>query len=629
MSSDHQKPFIDSRAFVKEAKTYVDFSSQTNAMLASLQLFHDVPCHIMDLVLSVVTHPDFDTKQITLSNSVDVIDVVEERRLKDRMAVVHRRSLNSDGYLEQAGFSQFILDEVLDIIHADRLDTVKARFEETLDNEAMYYNSMRIKEDNILKAMSLVHRSWTIPAQKALGRILHIGRPSDEMEVLLDPVRKSIFGPWTSVIAIQLFCPIERIEKSLCVDCDKDKENSAVLCYSCAERYDYEWDDSDRQDECAYVDGRITERDRQWFENLHRIVVSFTHLKCFFLKSYTSSVIEWCDHMFKEVVRRNMHLEEIIMYVARGDEPYDLSPLIQNLQNSEHLRTLKLQGAWFNRVVLTKAMRGPCFARLTSLTAKRFYEDMGYVLEIFRILSAQSNLRLKSLCILDDGERDYSLKIDTASVLNPTQCATLFGHLRVLHIDSTESADQWFELIGPYCPSLESLSIVNSSDSSPIEEYITQASASSQASIMFNQLSSLRIDSVAPSAWLEWIGPNCPTVKDVALSTDQSVSPTVLHFIPSTIQSIHVQLLTSYEWGVDKNTTNWIECLLKVPSSERFQGMKSFTFSLSRSPSRELQGNFWRRRGELKEFHERLEKFDEEISSACEDVGIACNLHIY
>lgn len=108
------------------------------------------------------------------------------------------------------------------------------------------------------------------------------------------------------------------------------------------------------------------------------------------------------------------------MYAARGDEPYDLSPLIQNLQYSEHLRTLKLQGAWFNRVALAKAMQGPGFTRLTSLTAKRFYEDMGYVLEIFRVLSAKSNLRLKSLCILDDGERDYSLKIVTASDLNPT-----------------------------------------------------------------------------------------------------------------------------------------------------------------------------------------------------------------
>lgn len=612
MSSDHQKPFIDSRAFVKEAKTYVDFSSQTNAMLASLQLFHDVPCHIMDLVLSVVTHPDFDTKQITLSNSVDVIDVVEERRLKDRMAVVHRRSLNSDGYLEQAGFSQFILDEVLDIIHADRLDTVKARFEETLDNETMYRNSMHIEEDDILQAMCLVHRSWTIPAQKALGRILHIGRPSYKMNVLLDPVRKSIFGPWTSVIAIQLFNPIQMMKMDECVNCD----NSAVLCYSCALRYDRGVFDLDGQDEYTYVDGHITEHDRQWFENIHRIVVCFTNIKCFFLKSYTTPVIGWCDVTFREVVRRNMHLEEIIMYAARGDKPYDLSPLIEKSRNSEHLRTLKLQGAWFNRVVLTKAMRGPGFARLTSLTAKRFYEDMRYVLEIFRILSAQSNLRLKSLCILDGGERDYYLEIDTASVLNPTQCATLFGHLRVLHIDSTESADQWFELIGPYCPSLESLSIVNSSHSSAIEEYITQASASSQASIMFNQLSALRIDSnVAPSAcqWLKWIGPICPTVEDVTLSMDRSVFPTMLQLIPSTVQSLHVRLLNSYwGWGAHSYDRNlWMECLLKVPSSERFPGMKSFTISLSRYTG------------------SNLEEFEEEISSACKDVGIACNLHIY
>lgn len=109
-------------------------------MLASLQLFHDVPCRIMDLVFSVVTDPGFDSKQLTLRSSVDVVDVVEESRLKDRMAVVQERSVSGDGRMEQAGLPQFILDEVLDIIHAERMDSIKARFEETLNAEAMHFN---------------------------------------------------------------------------------------------------------------------------------------------------------------------------------------------------------------------------------------------------------------------------------------------------------------------------------------------------------------------------------------------------------------------------------------------------------------------------------------------------------
>lgn len=90
---------------------------------------------------------------------------------------------------QQAGFPHFVLYEVLDIIHAERLDNVKAQFEETPTKREKYYNSMYIKEDDTLKAMSLVHRSWTFPVQMALGRILYIGKPVHEMDILLSPVK--------------------------------------------------------------------------------------------------------------------------------------------------------------------------------------------------------------------------------------------------------------------------------------------------------------------------------------------------------------------------------------------------------------------------------------------------------
>lgn len=94
---------------------------------------------------------------------------------------------------QQAGFPHFVLYEVLDIIHAERLDNIKAQLEETPTKREMYYNSMYIKEDDTLKAMSLVHRSWTFPVQKALGRILYNGKPVHEMDILLPPV-KSLFS---------------------------------------------------------------------------------------------------------------------------------------------------------------------------------------------------------------------------------------------------------------------------------------------------------------------------------------------------------------------------------------------------------------------------------------------------
>lgn len=73
----------------------------------------------MNLLVSIITHPDFDAKQVALKSSVDVIQITEEARFQDRMAVVHRRSLNVDGRMEQAVILQYVLYQVLDIIHAE------------------------------------------------------------------------------------------------------------------------------------------------------------------------------------------------------------------------------------------------------------------------------------------------------------------------------------------------------------------------------------------------------------------------------------------------------------------------------------------------------------------------------
>lgn len=101
MSQGDPQLFVGSQAYNKVNSAYVSFPSQ-DAMLASLQLFHDVPCRFMDLFLSVISHPGFDPKQVSLCNSADIIGVVEESRLRDRMAVVYKRALDDDGHMAAA-----------------------------------------------------------------------------------------------------------------------------------------------------------------------------------------------------------------------------------------------------------------------------------------------------------------------------------------------------------------------------------------------------------------------------------------------------------------------------------------------------------------------------------------------
>lgn len=99
MSSGDAKAFDDLRSFDKASLTYVPFQTHADAMLASLQLFHDVPCQTMNLIISMVTHPEFDLRCITLRSSRDVIQVVEEARLRERATVVQKISLNAEAVL--------------------------------------------------------------------------------------------------------------------------------------------------------------------------------------------------------------------------------------------------------------------------------------------------------------------------------------------------------------------------------------------------------------------------------------------------------------------------------------------------------------------------------------------------
>lgn len=84
MSSEGSRPFINTGALCKETSSYVQFPSQSDVMIASLQLFHEVPCCIMNLIISTVTntYPDFDAKQVTCKSfTVDNNDLTYNRYL--------------------------------------------------------------------------------------------------------------------------------------------------------------------------------------------------------------------------------------------------------------------------------------------------------------------------------------------------------------------------------------------------------------------------------------------------------------------------------------------------------------------------------------------------------------------
>lgn len=293
------------------------------------------------------------------------------------MAAVYERALDDDGHMQQVVFPHFVLYKVLDIIHAERLDNIKAQFEETPTKREMYYNSMYIKEDDTLKAMSLVHRSWTFPVQKALGRILYIGKPVHEMDILLSPMKKSIFGSWTSVVSIQFFSPIkkeEKKEKAFCDDCETYLSPIELV---------HEYDTY----ECEDV--HIKEEYRLWFDNLNRILAGFTHLDRLYIKRYGSVFSEWSGFLLEEIMRRNRYLEEITLCVKGSTVKFNIDSLVETSGILANLRTLEIQGALFSDVARKKAMSEPGFPRLSNLIIKCSMESLTRHLSVLNTLSIQ------------------------------------------------------------------------------------------------------------------------------------------------------------------------------------------------------------------------------------------------
>lgn len=79
-------------------------------MLASLVLAYRLAPPILSLVLALVRHPSFNTRDISLSNPEDVLQYTSE----SSASIVPVRSMG------RMGFPRFIFEEVIDILQTER-----------------------------------------------------------------------------------------------------------------------------------------------------------------------------------------------------------------------------------------------------------------------------------------------------------------------------------------------------------------------------------------------------------------------------------------------------------------------------------------------------------------------------
>lgn len=121
--------------------------------------------------------------------------------MKERMSVVRARSQpRLQTRLNCAGFPHFVLDEVLDIAKAERQARTDASVKNLLREKDIDDDEAELEENVLLSNLCLVHRSRSLPAQKALGQVVWIYTRMKDLRCC----RRAVEGPWTYVVAITL-----------------------------------------------------------------------------------------------------------------------------------------------------------------------------------------------------------------------------------------------------------------------------------------------------------------------------------------------------------------------------------------------------------------------------------------
>lgn len=555
-------PFDGSYAFNKESSTYVAFATQSDAMLASLQLFHDIPRSIIDLVLSLVTHPEFDSRKITLKSSVDVIRSVEEARLEKRMAVVHGRSMGRNGGgrgIDQAGIPLFVLEDILDIVVSSRERRIKELLQKHLEKRDMFaerINQVDLEENVTLSDMSLVHRSWTIPAQRALGKAVFFRTAVLQSHLDYRPFfrrQNSVYGPWTSTLAIQLLHPTKGmlaigLEDTVTVQIDWSFESELLAAEAFA-----------KEDEIAEH-----EVNKQQINDLIGFLLTFTNLKNVHIESYFPFYTTLFTPTIKEIVHQNTFLQELSLHAyvykeydigshfttASPKDSFVLDFLFEKARLTGNLRSLSTRGAIFS----DDAMQNSClwkvaFLKLRNLEIEYSTVEDKTLITFLSIFSTHPHSHVDSLHIYN---KTLDFRSGAATQTDPEQFALALKNVRLLTIAVSNAAFSC-KLI-PLCHNLQHLTF--DLQGFPDTELITENCA-----LVLKCILTLNLRIPRGYGRISW-APFCCNLRDISLKVYMPCSPDLLHDLPSTVRRMRLIF-----WMLDKTEVllidGWEEVLLQ------------------------------------------------------------------
>ncbi|KLO08702.1 hypothetical protein SCHPADRAFT_931652 [Schizopora paradoxa] len=175
----------------------ISFPTKSDALIASLALKKQSDPVLIDAFLSLLKNPNFNTTECTLHSVADIHSFASSYRKE------------KDNHTPRQSFPMqipiFVWEEVMVhigdqwVAYALKLCDDAAQYKTSWDNNIFAAPYSHQLSD--LYNASLVHPSWTRPAQRQMGRVLVLHKTNED--TLNAAIKSGLYGNWTQILAMK------------------------------------------------------------------------------------------------------------------------------------------------------------------------------------------------------------------------------------------------------------------------------------------------------------------------------------------------------------------------------------------------------------------------------------------